>query len=334
MKTTSSATIHDVAKAASVSVASVSRYINGTAFVSKDTGARIATAIDTLRYSPNKMAQALKTERSNLIMMVVPDIGNQYYAEQYKTIQAIGAQHRYAIMLHSSNERIENEFRAIEVAREHQCDGLIMFSSFNDPEISRRLDFLSIPISTVPGWKQKTNYEAAICLTTRHLIEYGHRNILYVGGAESNWINIQRRNGFIRAMDEAGYSYNPSDWFEMDFTTAAGYKAGKYISAMPNRPTAICAANDQLAFGLIMALQESGIRVPEDISITGMDDVEFSRLLNPSLTTICNDPRPIAEYLINNLLNMINGGTHMDFTGPENTPQVIIRSSTRNISGG
>ena len=324
-------TIDDVAKKASVSVATVSRYLNGTAHVNLDTAERINKAITDLNYYPNRMARALKTEKTNMIMMVVPDITNQYYSEQYKIVQKIGEENNYTIILYSTNESLENELNALKLVQENRCDGLIYQTMYRTEEMQKKLEALTIPYVTPSLRDSIDNFAKCTYNTTKYLIELGHRNIMYVGGAAKTWINIQRRNGFLKAMDEAGLSYDESSWFEMEFTLVAGYKAGKYISALKEKPTAVCAANDQLAIGMMLAFQESGVNVPDDISITGMDDIEYARLMAPSLTTVKNDPIPIAEYLIKKLLSLID---HKDEDIPfdkNGSGQVIVRGSTRKI---
>lgn len=324
-------TISDVANAANVSVATASRYINGTAYVKPETAERIIKAISALNYHPNQMARALKRDKTNIIMLVVPDISNQYYSEQYKIIQQIGEQNGYTIFLYSTNESLENEINALKIAQENRYDGLIYQTMYRTSEMHRMLDALPIPF-VCPSFRDGEDiFDRGIYNTTKYLVSLGHKNIIYVGGAQSTWINTQRRNGFIKAMEEAGLKYDESDWFEMDFSMSAGYKAGKYISTLRNKPTAICAANDQLAIGMILAFLEAGINIPEDISITGMDDIEYAKLIAPKLTTVKNDPGPVAEYLIRKLLAIIdNKGEEIQLNKSE-PGEVIVRQSTRRI---
>ena len=193
------------------------------------------------------------------------------------------------------------------------------------------LDALPMPYVTPSFRDSSDSYAKGIYNTTKYLIGLGHRNIIYVGGSRKTWINTQRRNGFIKAMDEAGIEYDETDWFEMDFSLSAGYKAGKYITALDRKPTAICAANDQLAIGMMLAFQEVGINIPGDISITGMDDIEYARLISPSLTTVKNDPVPISEYLINKLIRLIDDNEE-DIPFDKNASgEVIERESTRKL---
>ena len=324
-------TILDVAKAANVSVATVSRYINGTAFVNPDTADSINKAISELNYQPNQIARALKMERTNIIMLVVPDISNLYYSEQYKIIQRIGEENGYTIFLYSTNESLENEMNALKIAQTNRYDGLIFQTMYRTDYMQKMLDNLSIPCVSPSFLDSDDSFALGTYNTTKYLISLGHRDIIYVGGSPKAWINIQRRNGFMKAMDEEGISYDESNWFEMDFSFSAGYKAGKYISTLSDKPTAICAANDQLAIGLMMAFQESGIDVPGDISITGMDDIEYARLIAPKLTTVKNDPGPMAEYMINKLLSKISGNNKEISPNNNGSCEVIVRESTKRI---
>lgn len=327
-------TIYDVAKLSGVSVATVSRFLNNPVMVSENTKAKIAAAIRSLEYIPNTFAQALKTSCSRLIMMTVPDIFNQYYAEMYKVIQSIINAHGYSIMLIDTGESVEQEIRALETAREHSCDAVLIFSVYDTPEMYRRIQSLGLPFIYNNGNRETEtgeNYERSIYLTASHLIDYGHRDILYVGGSPQTYINTIRRNGFIKAMEEHGLAYGPEDWFEMDFSMEAGFKAGKFISSLGHRPTAVCAANDQLAFGIMIALDECGIRVPQDISITGMDDVAFSRLISPKLTTIKNDCEVRGRYLAELILYQLSVKDVIPQRNLRQQENIIIRDSTRRL---
>lgn len=330
---TGHATIYDVAKQAGVSVATVSRFINNPSVVSEKTQRIIKKAIHELDYVPNAFAQALKTSCSMLIMMLVPDISNEYYSKMYKVIQNNVHQYGYSIMLVDTKNTLEYELQALEVAKEHRCDAVMVFSVYESAEVRNRIEALNIPFIYNDDTNTSRECDNLIYLTASHLIEYGHKEIIYVGGAPQTYINIMRRNGFIKAMTEHGLPYNENDWFEMDFSMDAGYKAGKYISAMAHRPTAVCAANDQLAFGIILALNECGIRIPEEISITGMDDVSFARLVSPKLTTIKNDCQTRAERLSNSILSELHAREEsQEALPPSSQSKVIIRESTRRLS--
>lgn len=324
-------TIEDVAKKAGVSIATVSRFLNGTANVEVNTASRINTAIKDLNYRPNKMARALKMDKTNMVMLIVPDISNPYYATLYKVVQDICSHRGYMILLQSTGETMEGELEALKTARENTCDGVIYFPLFKTNETKKAKDALSIPCVTPSNLATSEVFSKQIYNTTCYLISLGHKKIIYVGGSQLSWINTQRRNGFKMAMQEAGLPFNEEDWFEMDFSSTAGYKAGKYISGLKNRPTAICAANDQLAIGIMLAFKESGIKIPEDISITGMDDIEFARLMAPPLTTVKNDPTPMAEFLAKNVCNIIEGKKDEVVVETHNNDDVIVRGSTSKI---
>lgn len=230
------ATIHDVARISNVSAATVSKYLNRSARVSPECSERIAKAIQALNYTPNKVAQSLKTSQSKLLMMVVPDIANQYYAEQYKIVQTIGGEAGYTILLYDSGATVEGEKNAIRSAQAQQCDGLLFLSVNRNKEVDDQLDALKIPVVRTPDASHLSSFEKGIYVTTRYLIELGHKDILYVGGNLLTWTNQCRCNAFMCAMDETGLSYDPSTWFEMDFTLSAGYKRARTSAALRISP--------------------------------------------------------------------------------------------------
>lgn len=324
-------TISDVARLASVSVATVSRYLNGTAFVNEDTAKRVDKAVRALDYHPNKMARALKMERSNMVMMVVPDIANPYYAQQYKVVQDIAEENGLTLLLYDTNGLMERELEALRIAQENRCDGLIWQTMYRSSGMDERIAALTIPCVTPYVKDQPEDHDLCIYNMTKYLISLGHKYITYVGGLPGTWINEQRRRAFVKAMDEAGLAYDDDELFEMDFTVAAGMKAGRFIASLKDRPTAVCAANDQIAVGLVLALKECGLSVPDDISVTGMDDIEIARLMSPSLTSVRNDPAPMAGYMIRSLLMRIRGEEGGLVPEPNSTGEVIERESTRRI---
>ena len=319
------ATIYDVAKRAGVSVATVSRYINHSGVVSEKAQLRITDAVQELRYIPNTFAKSLKTSCSNLIMMIVPDISNEYYAEMYKVIQRAVGEHGYSILLINTNGQPAEEQRALQLAQQQHCDALAFFSLYDTSAMRQQVQALGIPFLYNSSAHTSQEFEPSIHLTASHLIGLGHRDIVYVGGAPLTYINIMRKNGFLR---EHGLPCGPDRCIELDFSMEAGVRAGRLIAQRPQRPTAICAANDQLAFGIILALEEYGLQVPGDISLTGMDDVPIAKPITPKLTTIRNDYTGRGAHLAACLLAQLGiGSLPGEYVPP--APQVIVRGSTR-----
>ncbi len=332
------ATIRDVSNIARVSVATVSRFLNSSGYVDDSTAEEIRKAIALTNYRVNKSAKFLKTQRSNQIMLIEPDIGNPYYAEMFKTLQHLAAQRGYSVLLYDSNADEKWELKALELMEEIGVDGLIYCSIKNTDAVLERLLAIDRPVVVSQHYDQ-LHFDTlhsikgrGIYLAAKHLIELGHRKIGYVGGPESSTINKRRKGGFITALEEAGLSLEKDFCFEMDFTMDAGYKAGMYISSLSSMPTGICAANDIIAMGVMQALRERGLQVPADISLTGEDNIGFAQISRPGLTTINNSGGEFAHRAMELLFSRISGeydGPPRDVVCPR---ELIVRESTRALT--
>jgi DNA-binding LacI/PurR family transcriptional regulator len=322
---------------AGVSTATVSRYINSSGYVDDSTAKKLKDVIAELNYTPNKIAKGLKTSRSQQIALIVPNIENPYYSKMSKSIQYIAQGKGFSVVLFDTSEDEKNEVNAIKQSGELGADGLIFCSINRSQQVLKSLKALNKPVVISNSYDElvfDTLHSIGgkgIYLAAKYLIELGHRKIGYVGGPISSSVNQQRKDGFILALQEMDIAPNKDLFFEMDFSMDTGYKAGKYFSSLNNFPTAICAANDIIAMGILLALNEQGIKIPDDISLTGEDNIEFSRVCRPSLTTINNSESYFAENAMSMLLERINGS----YTGaPRNIVcprELIVRESTKNI---
>ncbi len=327
-------TIRDVAAASQVSVATISRYLTGSLPVSAMAAERIQRAIDALQYTPDRIAQGLKTRRMNQIMHVVPDITNPYYARMYRHVQTLAAERGYTVMLFDTAEQEKNEMRAVELFAQRDADGLIFCTIGRSEGALRRLKEIGRPTvltSRVDELHFDTLYSPGghgIYLAAQHLLELGHHDIAYVGGPSDSIINIRRKSGFMKAMQEAGAACSPDHMFEMDFSMESGYRAGVYLLGIGKRPTAICCANDMLAMGVMQALHERGVRIPEDISLTGEDDIEYVRVCRPSLTTIRNPSGFVAEHAVRMLIERIEGRYEGEPREVVCGRELVVRQST------
>lgn len=311
------ATIRDIAHSAGVSTATVSRYINKTGLVDENTALRIQDVITKLDYKPNLMAQSLKTRKSKNILLIIPDINNPFYAEMAQAIQVRAKKDNYTIALyHTSGEYVE-EIKAIHAAVQMNVSGIVMASVDVQERVVQELSKLDIPVigvnayekcpfDTVHGIRTLGTYLAA-----KHLIENGHRRIAFAGGSKRTTIGRSRQDGYFKALSEFGLKTDESLIFEMGFSVNSGYKAGRYFSTVEPLPTAICCANDMVAMGVMNSLRDMGISVPNDVSITGMDDIPYAVLMTPRLTTVTNDSSTVADAALRMLFERIHG----EYTG-------------------
>lgn len=330
-------TIKDIASEAGVSVSTVSRVLTGTGRVSLQTKKEIEEIMARLNYRPNMSAQSLKTQRTRNVFLIVPDISNPFYADMAKTLQSAVSQKGYMLTLYNTNETLDEELQAIDAALESFAGGIVFASISQNRAVIEKLLDSGIPsvllnsydrceIDSVHGRRNCGTYLAA-----RYLIENGHRRIAFAGGVPSTTIGISRRNGYINALGESDIPVDNRLIFEMGFSEDAGYKAGKYFASLTERPSAICCANDMIAMGVLFALREEGILVPEEISLTGMDDIVYSRISSPPLTSVTNSGADFAKYSFALLFERLEG----KYDGPSREVildrQLVLRDSVKKL---
>lgn len=282
------ATIRDVARLAGVSVATVSRALNGASNVLPDTRERILRAARELRFVPSGAARSLITRRTDTIGALLPDLHGEYFSELIRGIDQ-AARARGLHLLVSSSHGDASEAAAALRAMNGRVDGLIVMSPHADQ------DFLALNLpetlaavlvhsaTELPGRArfQVDNHGGALAMT-RHLAAAGRRRVAHIAGPAGNHEAAERLRGYHAALKpgQAGLVA------EGDFSEASGWSAARRLLQARPRPDAIFAANDMMAIGCLAALAEAGLRVPEDVAVAGFDDVPIARYVAPALTTV------------------------------------------------
>ena len=282
------ATIKDVARIAGVSVATVSRALNGADNVLPSTRQRVLDAARELRFTPSGAARSLITRRTDTIGALLPDLFGEYFSELIRGIDQ-AARARGLHLLVSSSHGDADEAAAAMRAMNGRVDGLIVMSPHADADFLQHNLPASLPAvllntgAELPGHARFVidNFGGAQALT-RHLAASGRRRIAFIGGPQGNHEAQERLRGY-RAGLKPGMKESV---FEGDFTEAAGWAAGRRIAQSKPRPDAVFAANDMMAAGCLSALREAGLRVPEDVALGGFDDIPMARYIAPALTTI------------------------------------------------
>lgn len=330
-------TIKDLAMETGVSTATISRFLNKSGYVDAETGKKIEQAIIRLKYKPDRTAQALKTKKSKQIMLIVSDICNPFYSSTAKIVQSIAKDKGYTVILYNTNDNVNEEINSIQTALSVNTDGIILCSIYVKDEVIHELkkagrpvvvgsSYEECPFDSVYGIQGEGTY-----LTTKHLLDLGHRRIAFAGGVKESATALERKLGYLNAITEAGIEFNSDYCFEMGFSEDSGYKAGKYFSTLNPLPTAICCANDLIAMGVLIALNECNIKVPDDISVTGMDNILYASLCRPGLTTVTNDSIEFGRNVSELLFDRIEG----NYEGPARrlslSRKLIIRESTRRL---
>lgn len=291
----SGVTIKDIALRANVSVNTVSRALNDKPEISKETKARILEIANELGYRPNLIAKGLVTQRTKAIGVVVPDSANPFYAEVTKGVLAAAQADEWTVLLANSDGSPRTERRAIEALVQRRVDGLMLFPN-GEPSLTEYLN-LRVPF-VVLGCRIYENVEnhptgayraiatddrAGVRSAMEHLIASGRRRIRYVGPYERISPAIDRWQGFVETLEEAGLPVLPP--IPIEVSSSAAYQLAMTSDALDSCD-AVVAFSDLIALGLLRGLLEKGVRVPETTAVVGYDDLELSRYLSPSLTTV------------------------------------------------
>lgn len=286
-------TIKDVAQAAGVSYATVSRVINNYKHVTPDKRERVINAMIRLGYVVNQQARSLAGGRSGVIGLLVPDVGNGYVGEVIRGIDAELAANQYDLMLYTTHRHPTKESIYVATLTRGMTDGLLLLLPLNPSAYLDALHQKQFPYVVIDhqGFDDFSptiiarNFEGAYN-AVRYLIELGHRRIGFVAGTPELASAIERLNGYKQALQDGGLDFDPTLVENGDFQQPTAYAAASRLFALPDPPTAIFAASDISAFGVYDAAYMAGLRIPQDVSIIGFDDIPQAENTHPRLTTV------------------------------------------------
>ena len=289
------ATIYEVSKAAGVSLATVSRVMNGNSKVSERTRNKVLKAMDELGYRPNAIAQSLASNRTNSVGLLVSELHGSFFGDLMSTVEKeLRADGKHVIITagHSDEAR---EKEAIEFLKSRRCDALILHAEAVCDDYLRELNESGVSLvlvnRMVPGMEQQCfvlDNEAGGYLATKAAIDAGHRDIGYISGPQSKEDARQRLAGHVRALREAGLNPEDALIYQGDYHESEGANGFKQLWQQHPGFSALMCANDEMASGAMTAAREEGISIPEQLSVVGFDDVLFARYLHPRLTTVDN----------------------------------------------
>lgn len=306
-------TIKDVAKQAGVSHTTVSRALHGSSLLADATAERVRQVAIEMGYFPSAAARSLRTNRSHALGVIVSAIDDPFFSEILQGIEEVAQGSGYSMLIAASQRSLDQEQAIVQDMRERQVDGLIICSSSFSAAQRRKLLEYGIPIVVVNN-QAAEEYRYSIYhddvdgsrQVTRHLIELGHKRIAYLGNSLSGRTTLDRLTGFRQEMKAAGLKI-PADY---SFEVAGGgpkdgQKAIDHFLDLPKRPTALFCYNDLMAIGALKGLQAAGVRVPEDISLVGFDNILFSAFTNPPLTTLDQPKRYIGAEAARLILGLL-----------------------------
>lgn len=332
-------TIKDVAKEAGVSHSTVSRALHGSPLISDETIERIRRIAVEMGYFPSAAARSLKTNRSHALGVIVSTIDDPFFSELLQGIEEIAQWHGYSMLMAASQRDPKREQAIVQDMRERHVDGLIICSASFSIEQRRKLLEYGIPIVMVNN-QAAEEYRYSIYhddvdgsrQVTRHLIGLGHQRIAYLGNSLSGRTTLDRMTGFRQEMEAAGLAI-PAEYIH---EVPGGHPqdslaALDHFLNLPQHPTALFCFNDMLAIGVLNGLHKAGIRVPEEISVVGFDNIVFSAYTNPPLTTLDQPKYYIGAEAARLILGLLDPST--DDQAPKQQIQklkgkLLVRQST------
>ena len=306
-------TIKDVAKQAKVSHSTVSRALRGNRLISDETSERVRKIAREMGYHPSAAARSLKTNQTKALGVVVRNIDDPFFSEIIQGIEDVAQQEGYSIFISSSQNEPERERSVVQAMREHRVDGVIICSTSFSASESRLLREYGVPIVVVNN-QAAEDYRYSIyhddedgCRQlTRHLIEQGHRRIAYLGNARSGRTTLDRFSGFQQEMQSAGLPIPAEYILQVPGGSPEAGQAGlDHFLSLAERPTGLVCFNDMMAIGVLAGLHLAGIKAPEQISVTGFDNIVFSAYTNPPLTTFDQPKKYIGAEAARLVLDLL-----------------------------
>lgn len=297
-------TIHDVARHAGVSVATVSRVLNNSGTVRTDTRARVLAVIDQLDYHPSAMGQSLRLNRTRIVMVVVPEVTNPFVGEVVYSMELAARSRGYSILLHEYHGDQLTDLQLQQYVSTRRIDGLIFLTA---EAREKQFQQLAQQLPTILACEYVDHWDipsvsidniAATLDVMRYLMGLGHTRILLISGSAGNVSARDRLRGYRIAHEQAGLPVCEELLQEAEPTPAAAHATLTGAVERGLDFTAVFCASDVLAIGALRALQDKGLAVPRDVSVVGFDDIMFAPFLNPALTTVHQPAREIGERAI------------------------------------
>jgi LacI family transcriptional regulator len=309
--------MHDIAKRAKVSIGTVSNVINGTVAVRDGARQRVLEAVKALGYQPSQLARGLRRDYTNVIGMIIPDIINPFFPGLVRAAEDVASANGFRLVLCNTDDDPVKEASCLNDLQSYLPAGLLFIpaidSQLQEQPMRRGRPTPTVCIDRKPkGWKCDSVHadnESGAYAATLHLLDHGHRRIGVIGGPINMATARDRLRGFRRALKETGVPL-PDAYVETGrFDRASGLEAGLRLLRPSSRPTAIFAANDMMAMGVLLAMRELGMRCPEDVSIVGFDNLEMVDLLQPALTTVQQPVYRIGATAAELLIERISGAS-------------------------
>jgi LacI family transcriptional regulator len=317
-------TIQDVARLAGVSPITVSRVLNHSGYASEETRSRVEAAVAELGYVPNTLARGLRSKRTNTLALVMTDITNPFFTLIARGVEDTASNAGYTVIFCNTDESEAEEEKYLNILVQKQVDGVLLVPACSNPKSLNFLQSNEIPFvlldRSVPGTRAdliRCDSEQGAYNLTRHLIELGHQRIVTITGPREVSTSQDRAAGYQRAMNEAGLADRVQVYYGF-FTQDSGYKLTGQALALQPCPTAILGANNFISIGILKALKDGNLRIPEDMSVVAFDDLPASLIVDPFLTVAAQPAYQMGSQATELLLKRIAGKL------PETSQKIIL----------
>ncbi|WP_411953672.1 catabolite control protein A [Alkalibacillus sp. S2W] len=330
-------TIYDVAKEANVSMATVSRVINGNTNVKPATRQKVLNAIGELGFRPNAVARGLASRKTTSVGVIIPDISNLFFAELARGIEDIASMYKYHIILSSSDQQQNKELDLLDNMLEKQVDGVIFMGSSVTSEHIEAFSQANVPVilaatvddsHTLPS--VNIDYYEAMKDAVIHLSQQIDKEAIgFVTSPLNAKINEMKRQGYLDAIKESGLPFNEEYVYPGDDSYQSGIDAANYFLNQSNPPRAIITSSDEMALGVVHGAQDYGIKVPDDLNVVGFDNTRLANMVRPTLTSVLQPMYDIGAVSMRLLTKLLRGEEieEEQVTLPH---RIVVRDSTKN----
>ena len=328
-------TIRDVAKHAGVAPITVSRVLNSSGYVSPETRVRVEAATAELNYVPNMLAHSLRSKSTQTIALIMADITNPFWTSVARGVEDEASKQGFIVIFCNTDENEAKEEQYVSMLLRRRVDGVLLVPTSNSGAAVKQLQSQGVEVvildrrveDTVVDLVRGDSLGGAYGLV-HHLTTLGHKRIGILNGAEKISVSVQRLNGYLQALTDAGIEPDDSLILYGKFTVESGYTMMHQILTQRPRPTAVFTANNFIAIGALRALSESGLKVPEEISMVSFDDLPFTYTQDPLITVAAQPTYYLGTIATQRLLRRITSDDEQPVEEIVVPVELIIRSST------
>ncbi|NFG24703.1 LacI family DNA-binding transcriptional regulator [Clostridium botulinum] len=336
------ATINDIAKIADVSSTTVSRVLNNSGYVKEETRQKVLNVIKEMNYTPSAIARSLSKSETNTIGIIVPDITNNYFGEIIKGISEIAEEKNLNIVLFNTDNSLEKELKALKSAKAQRIKGIIMTPAFGDGNFKNKyttlIEQLNIPVVLVSADIKHSNLSGVFVDNlkcgldaTRLLISEGHKKIGIITGNINSDATMDMLSGYKKALIESDINIIDEYIFNADFKAEIAYKLTNNIFKMKDKPTALVICSNMMTMGAIRALIDSKKKTPEDISIVGINRVDFLDIVGLQVTYVEDSPIKLGKSSMDMLWEIINNKNDKSIRRTIMAPRIICNGSEKKM---